>query len=108
MLTGTSAAPQNKLRMDARLMQILHGVKAGTIAVEDAALEIIEGRGLDRRSFMMANEPSIPQLKTESPAIDRVREDQCLFGMSIIESKFVTQPMLITTDYGQAIVRPKA
>jgi hypothetical protein len=45
--------PENRLRTDARLIQILRGVRAGIIQVEDAALEVIENRGLDRKSFLL-------------------------------------------------------
>lgn len=51
-VTSETNSPVNKLRLDARLLQILAGVRRGDIAVEDAALEIIEGRDLDRRSFL--------------------------------------------------------
>jgi len=90
---------ESPLRRDARLVQILRGVKAGTIAVEDAALEIVEGRGLDRCSIL----PDSTQADVVEPAKpgDRINGvwPKTLIGIPIVLSHDVAKPILMFDDY---------
>ncbi len=94
LLTGTmpaatgafvKPAPVSKLRQDARLLQILAGVRRGDIAVEDAALEIIENRGLDRRSFLA---PSGEDVDWKAFKHDDLMDTM----MNLINCKCATEP----------------
>lgn len=87
--TATSAAAE-QIHADTRLIQVLRGVKAGTIGVEDAALEIIQARGLDRKTTLLGSDVvKLVESMKQQPSIivPEHPNARCSFPLTINEAR---------------------